>query len=62
VSVPLLNSTAVIASRTPETMYVPAIIGLRPTESKNRPSSSGPPKLPTANAAMYQPTWSAPTP
>jgi len=52
VSVPPSNRTAVIASRTPETMYVPAIIGLRPTESKKRPRISGPRKLPIANAKM----------
>ena len=35
---------------------MPAIIGLRPTLSKNRPSTSGPRKLPIANGMMYQPT------
>ena len=33
-------------------MYVPAIIGLRPTESNSRPSTSGPRKLPIANGMM----------
>src|SRR5215213_7248675 len=62
VSVPAWNRKAVIASRIPERMYVPAIIGLRPTESKKRPRSSGPMKLPIAKAKMYHPTEFAPTP
>jgi hypothetical protein len=33
-SVPALNRNAVMTSRTPDRMYVPAIIGLRPIESK----------------------------
>jgi hypothetical protein len=48
-----LNSQPVMISRMPERMYVPAIIGLRPTVSKNRPSSSGPRKLPTANGITF---------
>jgi hypothetical protein len=46
------NRNAVIASRTPDMMYVPAIIGRRPTVSKKRPSRSGPRKLPTAKGMM----------
>jgi len=33
-------------------MYVPAIIGLRPTVSNSFPSSSGPRKLLTAKSTM----------
>src|SRR3954447_1503856 len=47
-----LNRNAVTTSRTPETMYVPAIIGLRPTESNSRPSVNRPRKLPSANGMM----------
>src|SRR3954465_8791313 len=54
--VPALNRNAVTISSTPDTMYVPAIIGLRPTESNRRPRTSGPRKLPSANGMMYQPT------
>ncbi len=61
-SVPLLNRMPVMMSRTPDRMYVPAIIGLRPMVSKKRPSSSGPRKLPTANGSRYRPTLAAFTP
>src|SRR3954454_4613922 len=61
-SVPDRNSRPVMISRIPDRVYVPAIIGLRPTESKNRPSSSGPQKLPTANGSRYRPTLPDETP
>jgi hypothetical protein len=35
----------------PDRMYVPAIIGLRPTVSNRRPRNNGPQKLPTANGS-----------
>src|SRR5690348_14041445 len=54
--VPALNRNAVTTSSAPERMYVPAIIGLRPTESNRRPRTSGPRKLPIANGMMYHPT------
>src|SRR3954447_6655813 len=61
-SVPARNSRPVMISRIPDRMYVPAIIGLRPIESKKRPSSSGPQKLPTANGSRYRPTLPDETP
>src|SRR4051812_29637228 len=48
VSEPLLNSTALMASRMPEIAYVPRIILRRPTVSKSGPRTSGPTRLPTA--------------
>src|SRR3954453_8559509 len=62
VSVPFLKRIAVTMRSSPEMMYVPAIIGLRPTLSKKRPSRSGPAKLPTANGSRYRPTLLEPTP
>src|ERR1700722_21008091 len=47
-----LNSSPVMISNTPESRYVPAIIGLRPTMSNSGLSSSAPAKLPAANTAM----------
>jgi hypothetical protein len=35
-----------------ETRYVPEILGMRPTVSKNRPKSSGPRKLPAAKITI----------
>jgi hypothetical protein len=61
-SVPALNSRPVMISRTPDRMYVPAIIGLRAIESKNRRRNSGPQKLPIANGSRYRPTLPEPTP
>ena len=48
---PLSKSQPLIASRTPEMMYVPEIIGFRPTLSKSGASMSGPHRLPTAKAS-----------
>ena len=45
------NIQPLIASRTPEMMYVPEIIGLRPTLSKSGARMSGPQRLPTAKAS-----------
>ena len=47
---PWSKSQPLIASNTPEMMYVPEIIGFRPTMSKSGPSTSGPHRLPTAKA------------
>ncbi len=60
-SVPDRKSRPVAMSRTPERMHVPEIIGLRPTLSNSRPSSSGPMRLPTANGSRYRPTLPAAT-
>src|SRR4051794_10085094 len=62
VNVPFLNRNAVMISRPPDRMYVSEIIGLRPTVSNSRPSSSGPRKFPAAKGRMYQPTEPDPTP
>lgn len=48
---PASKSHAVPKSSSPERMYVPAIIGRRPTVSKSRPRSRGPRKLPKAMTA-----------
>ena len=53
VSIPAWNSAAVIASSTPDRMYVPEIIFFRPTVSNRCPRISGPARLPTANAMKY---------
>src|SRR5205085_3678454 len=43
-----VKSNAMRIAIAAEPRYVPAIIGLRPTVSKSRPSRSGPRKFPTA--------------
>ena len=47
---PRSNIQPLIASNTPEMMYVPEIIGFRPTLSKSGARMSGPHRLPTAKA------------
>ncbi len=51
VSRPLSKRNAVTSSSSPDSRYVEEIIGLRPILSKNRPSISGPSRLPTAITA-----------
>ena len=55
-SAPDANSHALKASKAPEIRYVPEIIFLRPRVSNRWPSSSGPARLPTANARPYSGT------
>jgi hypothetical protein len=52
--------TPVVASRTPETMWVLEIIRTRPTLSNSGLSSSAPRKLLAAKIAMYQPVCLTP--